>query len=204
MESMSPAAERNKQPIAEILLPLLNKHQWLRVVEIGSRFAQHAIHFQSLMPELTWQTSDIPEHLADLQTSLDKHPISGPEALPLNVSEPSHWKAVIHFAPQVMFTANTFHIMPWASVMDFWKQLVNVRTLEAVVVYGPFFDATVETASSNLDFDQSLKQRIPGAGLRQLSEVTDLAHSAGFELQDAHFMPANNRLLVFVKTPTEA
>lgn len=65
-----------------------------------------------------------------------------------------------------------------------------------LVLYGPNFQKGVETAPSNLDFDESLKQRDSRWGLRQLEDVVSLAEGLGLHLEAVHSMPANNLAVV--------
>ena len=60
----SPAAERNKQPIADVLARVLPPAGL--VLEIASGMGQHAEHFARRFPSLTWQPSE-PERETLLQ-----------------------------------------------------------------------------------------------------------------------------------------
>jgi hypothetical protein len=66
-----------------------------------------------------------------------------------------------------------------------------------LITYGPYFEAGVAAAPSNLAFDQSLRARDPDWGIRRLEDVVAEAQRAGLALQERHAMPANNLLLVF-------
>ena len=56
----SPAIERNKGPIFEVLEKyILKDHQLL---EIGSGTGQHAVYFAEKFPDLVWVTSDVREN----------------------------------------------------------------------------------------------------------------------------------------------
>ena len=52
----SPSAERNKQPIADVLLQVLPQSGL--VLEIGSGTGEHVVHFARTMPSITWQPSE--------------------------------------------------------------------------------------------------------------------------------------------------
>ena len=57
MKQFSPASERNKQPILEVLYPLFKDIGI--VLEIGSGTGQHSIFFGENIPNITWQTADL-------------------------------------------------------------------------------------------------------------------------------------------------
>jgi hypothetical protein len=66
-------------------------------------------------------------------------------------------------------------------------------------LYGPYIEADVPTALSNLAFDESLKARDPAWGLRDLAEVEALAAASGLVRVERIAMPANNLVVVFEK-----
>ena len=53
------------------------------------------------------------------------------------------------------------------------------------------------TAPSNAAFDESLRRRDPRWGVRDVADLTRLAHEQGFGLEETVEMPANNHLLQF-------
>ena len=67
----------------------------------------------------------------------------------------------------------------------------------AVCLYGPFNNQGEYSSESNRRFDQHLKSQAPHMGIRDLTDLSALADSAGMTLAENHPMPANNRLLVF-------
>ena len=56
------------------------------------------------------------------------------------------------------------------------------------------------TAPSNEVFDRSLRAQDAAWGVRDLDDVTALAHEHGFELRETVPMPANNFSVIFRKT----
>jgi len=68
-----------------------------------------------------------------------------------------------------------------------------------LVLYGPYFQNGVETAPSNMAFDESLRSRDSRWGLRQLEDVTALAESFGLHLETVQSLPANNLIVVLRK-----
>jgi SAM-dependent methyltransferase len=66
----SPASERNRDPILEVLRVWFADRK--RVLEIGSGTGQHAVHFAAAMPWLLWQCSDRAEYLPGIRAWLDE------------------------------------------------------------------------------------------------------------------------------------
>jgi Protein of unknown function (DUF938) len=64
-------------------------------------------------------------------------------------------------------------------------------------LYGPYKREGFATAPSNQAFDQSLRDRNPTWGLRDLEAVIALARSVGFLAPVITEMPANNLSVVF-------
>jgi hypothetical protein len=90
--------------------------------------------------------------------------------------------------------------MPWSVVQRLFARLNYFCTAEATLcIYGPVNYNGRFSSNSNQAFDQSLKSRDPAMGIRDIEAVIALAASAGFTLQNDHAMPANNRLLQFMR-----
>jgi SAM-dependent methyltransferase len=204
----SPACERNRDPILEVLRPRLVNCS--HVLEIGSGTGQHAVHFAAAMPWLTWQCSDRPGALAGMAAWLDEAAL--PNVLrPLALDVAADWETALapamarlreagHSGFDAAFSANTLHIMSWADVEAMFAGLGQVLEDDAVlVVYGPFTYAGRPTSPSNRDFDAMLRARDPRSGLRDAAQVDALARAIGLQLVDDVAMPANNRCLVWAR-----
>ncbi len=63
----SPACERNREPILEVLREYFADRR--HVLEVGSGTGQHAVHFAAALPRLTWQSSDRAENQQDVLKS---------------------------------------------------------------------------------------------------------------------------------------
>jgi hypothetical protein len=68
-----------------------------------------------------------------------------------------------------------------------------------LVAYGPFRYAGNFTTESNASFDRSLRERDPASGIRDIEAVNRLAEAQGMMLMADHSMPANNRLLLWIR-----
>ena len=92
------------------------------------------------------------------------------------------------------------HISPVAATEGVVRHAARLlRTGAPLVFYGPYIEDGVETAPSNLAFDEWLKARDPGFGLRILGWLDAVALERGFERSRRVAMPANNLTLVYRK-----
>jgi SAM-dependent methyltransferase len=201
----SPAAERNKQPILEVLQRVLPATG--SALEIASGTGQHAAFFASAFPGWTWQPTDAdPAGLPLLAAFLR-------QAGQPNVREPMHLDVLAAQwpAPGAAFTqpfdaiycANMLHISPWATCAALMQGSARHLAPGGVLItYGPYLDAGVPTSPGNRAFDESLRDRDAAWGIRQLDDVTEQARLAGLRLRERHAMPANNLLLVWERSPS--
>ncbi len=190
----SQACENNKHPIFKVIAKIFAHRE--RVLEIGSGTGQHAAYFASRLPHLTWQSSDQTDYLPGIRAWIDDAGLSNlPPPLELDVTQP--WPVDTVAA---LFSANTLHIMHWPQVEAFFEGIKrHLATRGDCCIYGPFNYEGNYTSDSNAQFDQWLKQRDPGMGIRDIEAITELAHLADMKLIEDHPMPANNRLLHFRK-----
>jgi hypothetical protein len=95
------------------------------------------------------------------------------------------------------------HIAPWTATEGLMRLATGtlVRPGGLLALYGPFLEADVETAPSNLAFDQSLKARDPAWGLRDRDAVIEVARTHGLAFTLRKVMPANNLTLLFRAWP---
>lgn len=95
---------------------------------------------------------------------------------------------------------NMVHISPWEATLGLFAGAARLLVPGApLILYGPYLEDGVETASSNLAFDRSLKVRNPEWGLRNAADVDEVAAEFGFERTRRVEMPANNLTLVYCK-----
>jgi hypothetical protein len=90
------------------------------------------------------------------------------------------------------------HISPWSAALGLLDGAANVlKRGGALILYGPWLQAGVETAPSNLEFDRQLRERDPEWGLRKVEGFEAEAVKRGFVLEQVRPMPANNLMLLF-------
>src|SRR5271167_2964434 len=189
------ACERNKAPILEVLRMAFADRS--TVLEIGSGTGQHAVHFAAHLTHLTWHPTEQLAYLADLRKRVTLE--GGSNLRPPTVLDVKQAVWPLRHADAI-FTANTLHIMSWSEVLAMYQGLGAILAAGGVMcVYGPFRYAGRYTSDSNQDFDRILQERDPLSGLRDIQEVTVLAAQYGLRLRTDHDLPANNRLLEFVR-----
>lgn len=190
----SQACENNKQPILTILQNVFSDRT--RVLEVGSGTGQHAVHFASALPHLIWQTSDLEHNHAGINSWIDSQPSDNlRRPVIFDLSEPS-WPGEF----DALYSANTAHIVSWPLVQNLFHEVGRHLPAEGVfALYGPFNYNGQYTSESNAAFDQMLRQRDPGSGIRAIEDLIELAQSNHLHLQGDHGMPANNRLLIWRK-----
>ncbi|NNF15681.1 MAG: DUF938 domain-containing protein [Gammaproteobacteria bacterium] len=197
MQHWSEAAARNQWPILEVLRKVLPLEQPVRVLEIGSGTAQHAVCFAQYLDNLEWQPSDLEENFPAIIQTLAQHPHPRVRS-PLVLSARS--LAAHRADTDVVYTANTCHIMAWSDVQH---MVANVGRLLApggrFLIYGPFLVGGQPDCESNYRFDQYLSQVNPHQGLRGREDIAWLADRHGMSLVARFGMPANNQMLVFEK-----
>ncbi|MBB3048445.1 cyclopropane fatty-acyl-phospholipid synthase-like methyltransferase [Litorivivens lipolytica] len=190
----SQACENNKQPILSVLHDAFASVDY--VLEIGSGTGQHAVHFAANLPHLIWQPSDQREYLDGIAAWCDDARLENLRR-PLELDVCATWPVT---RTPAVFSANTVHIMQWPMVEAFFEGLGAVLTEEGVFcLYGPFNFQGRYTSDSNAQFDRFLRERDPGSGIRDIEAIVELAAGAGLVLRADHTMPANNRLLKFVR-----
>ena len=196
MKLSSPAAKRNREPIASVLA------DWLPasglVLEVASGSGEHAAYFAERFRQLDWQPTD-PDPLAI--NSIEAWRADSGLA---NLREPVILDASADTWPvdraDAVININMVHISPWDAAIG----LIDgaARLLPAggpLILYGPWLVESVETAPSNLAFDADLKRRNSAWGLRMVEDFAREAEKRGLMLEDQFDMPANNRMLLLVR-----
>jgi SAM-dependent methyltransferase len=193
----SPATARNRGPILAVLQPRLPA-QGL-VLEIAAGAGEHAAYNAAALPGLQWQPTDPdPEALASIAGWRAHGAL--PNLLPplcLDAAAPDTWPVP---RADAIVNINMLHISPWAASQGLMAGAARLLPPGAnLFLYGPYIERDVETAPSNLAFDQSLKSRNPAWGLRHLDDISALAAQHGLALAERIAMPANNLVLMFQK-----
>ena len=190
------AFSRNKDPIKEVLKEIFN-NDTLRVLEIGSGSGEHAAYFAKQFKNIVWTCTEVSSQLPALTNQLKTAKLS-------NLKGPVLFEVGVNNFPKytydIVFTANTFHIMSWKQCKNLMKIWGNrLREGAQVIIYGPFNYEGKFTSESNSDFDKFLKKNSIEKGIRDFSDVNNSMIKNGFVLYKDYQMPANNRMLVYTR-----
>ena len=190
---VAPAAERNKEPILEVLRDVLPVQGI--VLEVASGSGQHAVFFAGALSNVIWQPSDADEGaLASIRAYCEEAALGNLRSpILLDASAPS-WP--IERADAVV-SINMIHIAPWAACLGLLEGSARLLLPEApLVLYGPFAIDGDFVASSNIEFDRRLRSENAAWGVRELRDVERAAEDCGFRLDRVVARPANNQVVV--------
>lgn len=199
----APATHRNREPILAVLRRWLEEpaEAPVKVLEIASGTGQHAVFFAECLPHLEWQPTDRdPDGLESIAAWVLESKLANLSAPIALDAEAAEWP-VAAGAIDVIFNANMIHISPWSVALGLFRGAGRVLGKDGLLfLYGPFKVEGKHTAASNAAFDESLRQRDPSWGVRDLDEVVDVASRSGLLHVETNDMPANNKLIVFRRT----
>jgi SAM-dependent methyltransferase len=193
----SPSTARNREPILEVLTPRLPADA--RVLEVASGAGEHAVFLAAALPGVRWQPTDRDDEA--LVSARAWQAASGLQNLAppvrLDAADLASWPS----GPfEAVVCINMVHISPWAATEGLMAGAARVLAPGGrLFLYGPYLEADVQTAPSNLAFDASLRSRDPAWGLRDLADVKALAAANGLSFAERVAMPANNLIVVFGK-----
>ncbi|KHL26110.1 SAM-dependent methyltransferase [Croceibacterium mercuriale] len=194
MKGHAPAALRNRDPIAAVLAQELPDAGI--VLEVASGTGEHIVHFARLFPHLQWRPSD-PAVEARASITAWAAEADLPNLLPPAALDCAAGDWPLAEAAAIL-CINMVHISPVAAI---WGLVAGAaRLLPAgapLLVYGPFVEADVPTAPSNLAFHADLQQRDPRWGLCDLAWLDKVAGTHGLVRTRRVALPANNLLLVY-------
>ncbi|ALH81163.1 DUF938 domain-containing protein [Sphingopyxis macrogoltabida] len=193
----APATVRNRDAIAAVLADWLPEKGL--VLEVASGSGEHVVHFAAAFPGLLWQPSDPdPAALTSIAAWSGEAGLANIALpLPLDAAAPN-WPLA---AADAVLCINMVHISPWEATAGLLAGAARLLPPGApLILYGPYVEADVPTAESNLAFDASLRARNPDWGLRDTAAVKEAAAAAGLAFAERRATPANNLMLLFRRT----
>jgi SAM-dependent methyltransferase len=168
------------------------------VLEVASGSGEHAVHFAKRFPQLDWQPSDPdPGALSSIEAWRADSGFA-------NLREPMILDATAETWPvteaEAVLNINMVHISPWEAALGLLDGAARVLAPGGkLILYGPWTLEGFQTAPSNLAFDAELRRQNPAWGLRKVEDFAAEAEKRGLLLSDQREMPANNRMLLFIR-----
>lgn len=195
-KAFAPAAERNQQPILDVLrrtLPLEGL-----VLEIASGTGQHACFFSKRLTKIRWQPSDAsPEALDSIAARVRE---AGRDNLlpPLELDvRATPWPLA---DADAIVCINMIHIAPWEATVALFEGASRIlEEAQSLITYGPYRLHGTHTSQSNAAFDQSLRARNAEWGVRDIDDLQALGEETGFALGERVAMPVNNMTLIWTR-----
>lgn len=197
----APAVHRNKQAIYDVLSEHLPPRG--NILEIASGSGEHCVYFAEQFPDLHFTPSDIG---GDALQSIEAYRMDNKlknvhPAMPLDMLDENWWtKAGGHNNFDAILCINMVHISPFQATTGLMAGACRcLKPGGILVLYGPYFENTIKTVPSNIEFDRSLREKNPDWGLRNLCDVVNLAETYSLKFTYKYQMPANNLTLIFYK-----
>ena len=193
----APATERNREPILAVLRQVLPPTG--TILEISSGTGEHCIFMTPHLAPRYWLPSDPnSEARASIRAWQQSAPCDS-ICPPIDLdARSSQWLISSKEPITAIVNINMIHIAPKSAYLGLFAGAKRVLPIDGILyLYGPFKQDGVHTAPSNAAFDASLQSQNPEWGIRDLEEITRVAHSHHLELQKVYPMPANNLSVVF-------
>ena len=114
IKRVNASAERNRDPILDVLKTTLELSRPLKCLEIASGSGTHVGHFAQHLPCVTWQPSDCdPENLPSLRAyTRERENILDPIVIDI-----SKTVDMDNFRPDIILCINMIHISPWVCTL---------------------------------------------------------------------------------------
>jgi hypothetical protein len=199
----APATLRNREAILETLLQILPSTG--NILEISSGTGEHAVYFAPHLQPRQWIPTDPnPISISSISAWQKYHPSPNLLApLTIDVTEPD-WQGHPQLQNQdiqAIVNINMIHIAPWTACLGLMSGASKILPEGGLLyLYGAYKQNGKHTATSNADFDASLRNQNPEWGVRDLEAVIDVAIAQNLVLQTVQPMPANNLSMIFQKT----
>ena len=193
----SPSAGRNQHDIVSALLDELPPQG--DCLEVAAGTGEHAVLAASRLRGWSWLPTDRDEDaLASIRAWVahaDLPNLQQPQALDLQRSWPFSAGAF-----DAIFACNLVHIAPLTTAAALFAGAgVSLTAGGALWLYGPMFLSGEPRPAGNAAFDRELRERDPAFGVRELTQLEELAERSGLRRDRVRRMPTDNVLVRFAR-----
>lgn len=205
----NPAADRNLQPIINVLQQVLCKTQPRKLLEISSGTGQHAAAIAEHFPNIVVQPTEYDAYMLNSIRAFNDD-VSGK-----NIREPTivdiqtpmeQWNRQLFDRDgqhefDYMLNINMIHITPIACTHGLFRNATQLLKPNGLLItYGPYAVDGVLVPESNVNFDRHLRSQNPEWGVRDIRDLNKIAQQNGIEFERAFEMPANNKICLWRKS----
>ncbi len=186
-----PAADRNGQPIEDLVARTIGGNDIRTALEIASGTGQHILRHALRHPQITWQPSDVDAgRLASINAYATEAANIRP-ALMLDATRPG-WSADL--PPQdLILLVNLTHLISEPEVRTLIAEVGQaLRPGGIFMLYGPFMRGGELTSEGDARFHAELRAADPEIGYKDDFDLADWIMEADMTLADMVDMPANN------------
>ncbi|MDP6563684.1 MAG: DUF938 domain-containing protein [Alphaproteobacteria bacterium] len=194
----APSVLRNREPILRVLRRVLPPAG--AILETASGSGEHVAWMAPRLPRHQWAPSE-----AD-PTALPGIDLWAAGAAADNILPARHldvtwaeWPVADLGDDLVAVTSlNLIHIAPWSVCEGLLAGAARILPAGGLFfLYGPFRRGGRVLSGGDREFDQSLKQRDPDWGLRDLERVISKAEDEGLSFEESVEMPSGNLSVIF-------
>ena len=194
----SPAAAKNVGHITELVCSVSPKNG--TALEIASGTGQHIIRLAAVIPNLTWQPSDIDTARLDsiVSWSFEKQLPNLLPPIKLDVTDEG-WSALCPNQDLILLV-NLLHLVSEGEA----KVIIDGISKSLMpggrcVIYGPFMRDGFLTSDGDKFFHQSLVEADPDIGYKDDKWMLDMFQNYNLEIVKIANMPANNLAFIIEK-----
>ncbi|KAJ0182488.1 hypothetical protein K1T71_001857 [Dendrolimus kikuchii] len=203
-----PAANRNKEPILQVLKRFMTPHEDCTeeknplFLEIASGSGQHVFHFAPHFPTIKFQPTEVDHSLLG---SINYYAKNCPtrNILPpilVDICNRLNRYGLKENSIDYLYCANMIHISPYVCTIGLFENAGLYLKHDALMItYGPYSKDGIIVPESNVEFDLSLRTRNPLWGLRDINDLKKVGEKNNLTLIDTVEMPANNKTLIWKK-----
>lgn len=194
----APSAARNADAIAALVASFAPKTG--RALELASGTGQHVVSLGRMMPDITWQPSEVdPGRRASITSYLQaaNRPNLSP---PIELDATSSGWGLDHTAQDIILCVNLLHLVSHNEARCLIQEAaIALAPGGVLIIYGPFMRDGVLTSDGDQLFHQSLREKDPEIGYKNDGDVSGWGTNTGLQQAAIVEMPANNLALCWRK-----